>query len=500
MSRPLRILLVSAEIDPIASTGELGRSVSGLAKALKQGAVDARVIMPRYKQINLPAGSVTRLVEKFRIRSVNRFGELGIFRAELTPDVEVPVYLLDKDKYFARDAIYGAPQKAYDDNAERFSFFNLATLEALPQIGFYPDVIHCHDWHTGLIPVYLKTLFATNPLYAQMKTLFTIHDLLHQGWFPKDALQGTGLPDTVFTPEKIEFYGGVSFLKGGLGYADIITTESKRYAQEIQTKEFGRGFEGILQNRSKDLYGVLNGVEYKSYDPRLDAHIAFNYNKEEIGKKALCKQDLLHVCGWPNAPDRPLVAMIAPLHEEAGLDLLLELLPRVAELGIYLVFLHDGNVPHDRYAAALREFAARAPQDVRCYLEYQETLKHKILAGADLLLLPSKSEPCGVTQMYALKYGTIPVARATGGLDDTIVDFSADSGKGTGFKFAAYTCEALLAKLREALALYQSRDRWDLLQANAMRVNHSWVYSANKYVDLYHKLVLNKSKTPANLA
>ncbi len=492
MARPLRILIVSTELDPIASTGELGRSVGGLAKALKGLRVDVRVVMPRYPRINTNLFNMVRLVEKVRIQTFTRFGDMSIWRDEIPG--EVPVYLLEKEKYFDRDYIYGEPGQAYQDNAERFSFLSLAALEILAQIGFYPDVIHCHDWHTGLIPAYLKTVFHKDPLYSPIKTVFTIHNLIYQGRFSREALSVTGLPDTIYTPEGIEFYEEISFLKAGLIYADILTTESKRYSHEIQTKEYGRGFEGIFQQRSKDLYGIINGVEYKQYDPRLDPYILANYTKDEMEKKQSCKRDLLETCGFAQCPDMPVVGMIAAFEQEKGVDLLIETLDDMLNMYIRFVFLQEGHAQNDMYINALRELTEKHHARFKYYLTDDLALKHKILAGADILLIPSRSEPSGVLQLYALKYGTIPVVRATGGLDDTVVEFQPESGKGTGFKFTEYTPASLLAKLRDVLIVYHNESLWDLLRANAMRVDYSWVYTAKKYVKIY-KLAIERTRT-----
>lgn len=492
MSQPLKILLVSSEVNPIASTGELGRSVAGLAKALKSLGVDVRVAMPKYQNITTSVYGLVRLVPEMLIHSVERFKTSAIYRDELAGDV--PVYLIEKDRYFDREHLYGLPEQAYDDNAERFSFFNLATLEMCTQIGFFPDVIHCHDWHTGLIPAYLNTLFRNEPLYAPLKTLFTVHNLRHQGCFPREVLAITGLPESVFTPDGLEFYANVSFLKSGIVYADILSTESKRYSQEIQTEEYGRGLEGVFQLRSKDLYGVVNGVDYKKYDPEIDPYIVANYTKDDIEKKRRCKQNLLETCGLKPQPNKPLIGMIAPLYEEKGIDLLIDSFDQMMKLPIRFVFLNDLEYRDKTYAARLGELMAKYRKYVRCYTDYDEQLKHKIFAGADMLLMPFQTEPCGVTQMYALKYGTIPVVRVAGGLDDTVVGFQPDTGKGTGFKFTDYTPEALFSKLQEALSVYHNESLWDLLRTNAMRVNYSWVYSAKKYLDLY-KLAMGRGKS-----
>ena len=483
--------MVSAEVAPLASTGELGRSVGGLASALKPLGIDVRVVMPKYRGVKAAAFGLTRLVPKMKIRTVNRFGETAIYRDELPGDL--PVYLIEKDKYFEREYLHGPPGEAYEDNADRFCFLAICALEMCPQIGFHPDVIHCHDWHTGLIPAYLRTLFRQDPLYMPITTLYTIHDLIHQGRFSQEKLSLTGLPESVYTPEGLEFYGGISFLKAGIVYADVLNAESKRYSQEIQTPEYGFGFEGIFRDRSKDLYGVINGVDYKYYDPRLDSFIAANYTKDEIEKKRVCKRDLLEVCQFDLTVERPLIGMIAPFDEHKGIDLLIQVLADLEALDVQCIFLNNGLLRNNPYARRLTELAANHAAHVRCYPEYTQQLEHKILAGADLLLVPSKTEPCGVIQMYGLKYGTIPLVRATGGLDDTITDFTMESGKGNGFKFHDYTPAALLSKLREALAVYRNRSLWELVQANAMRADYSWVYSARKYLDLY-KVAMSKAK------
>jgi starch synthase len=363
----------------------------------------------------------------------------------------------------------------------------------LSQIGFYPEIIHCHDWHTGLIPAYLQTLFRHDPLYIPIRTLVTIHDLVHPGRFPRTKFEVTGLPDAVYTPEGIEFYGDFSFLKAGIVYADVLNTESKRYRQEIQTPEYGFGFQGLFQARSKDLYGVVNGVDYKHYDPRVDAFIAVNYTKDELERKRLCKQDLLKVCDFHQDVDLPLIGMIAPVDEQKGIDLLIRVLPEMVKLDLAYIFMNRDRFRDHKYLRTLNELAAQYGTRFRCYPDYVRSLEHKILAGADMLLVPSKTEPCGIIQMYSLKYGTIPLVRATGGLDDTIIDAFQDSSKGNGFKFYSYTPEALLTTLRDVLIVYRNRPLWELLQTNAMRVNYSWVYSAKKYLDLY-KIAMSKPR------
>ena len=492
MPIPLRVMLIASEAAPIISSGELGRAVGGLACALKKENVDVRIMIPKYQQLQTN-NSITRLAKDITLRASNRFRDIAIYRDELLPD-EVPVYLIERPRFFDREYIYGPPEQAYTDNADRFAFFNLAALEMFTQIGFFPDIVHCHDWHSGLIPAYLKTVFAQDPLYAPIKTLFTIYDMRHQGCFTMDAFDMTALPRSVLTPDGVEFYGKWSFLKAGLVYSDLLNTVSKQYRYEIQTPEFGWKMDGILQKRGKDLYGIINGVEYKPFNPRIDQFIISNYTSDTLEKKRECKEDILEFCGLDPAANRPLLAMIAPLYEEKGIDLLINALDRLMEFPIHLMFLNDLPYRNQRFADALETAFKRHPQFARCYLQFDESLKHRLLAGADFLLMPYQSEPCGVTQMYALKYGTIPLVRATGGLDDTVVDFMADSSKGTGFKFKEFNADALCGKLRDALAVYHNQPLWDLLQANAMRADYRWKYTALKYIDLYH-LLKNKAKT-----
>lgn len=494
MPVPLKVMIVAAEAAPLVSTGELGRAVGGLARALKRERIDVRLILPKYQKL-IESHSMKRLVPEMTLITMNRFKETAIYRDELTASEEVPVYLIEKARFFDRDTLYGPPGSSYSDNDDRFCFFNVAALETLRQIGFYPDIIHCHDWHTGLIPAYLKTLpaFSQDPMYAPIKSVFTVHDLLHQGCFPRSAFEQSGLPPSTFTPEGVEYYGQFSFLKAGVVFADLLNTVSKQYRYEIETPEFGRGMEGVFQQRSKDLYGVINGVEYKPFDPRIDPFILSNYTKVDLHKKHRCKRDILEFCGLERHIERPLVGMIAPMYREKGIELLVAAANQMMELPLQFIFLNDASYRYDPYAKLLGEMMAAHRKHVRCFTDYDEALKHKILAGADMILMPYQSEPCGVTQMYALKYGTIPVVRATGGLDDTVTEFSVESGKGTGFKFAAYTPEALCEKLREAIAVYQNEPLWELLQNNAMRADYSWEYTAKKYKDLY-LMLLNKGK------
>lgn len=494
MPAPLKVMIVAAEAAPLVSMGELGRSVGGLARALKRERIDVRLIIPKYQRL-INSHSMKRLVPEMTLITMNRFRETAIYRDELTASEEVPVYLIEKARFFDREYLYGPPENAYEDNADRFGFFNVAALETLRQIGFYPDIIHCHDWHTGLIPAYLKTIpaFSQDPMYAPIKSVFTIHDLRHKGCFPRETFFQTGLPPSIYTPEGVEFYGQFSFLKAGVVFADMLSTVSKQYRYEIETPEFGQGMEGVFQKRTKDFYGVINGVEYKPFDPRIDSFILSNYTKDDLHKKHRCKRDILEFCGMERHIERPLVGMIAPMYEEKGLDLLLKSAHCMMELPIQFIFVNDLPYRNEKFAAQLGEMMAAHRKHVRCFTDYDEALKHKVLAGADMILMPYQSEPCGVTQMYALKYGTIPVVRATGGLDDTITEFSVETGKGTGFKFAAYTTDALCEKLREALVVYDNQPLWELLQTNAMRANYSWEYTAKKYKDLY-LMLLNKGK------
>ena len=449
-----------------------------LPKALSRLGHTVRVVMPRYKLDKIEA-SAERLPGELRVPF--NFGER---RVEVYVDRsgEVPVYFIDAPEYFSRAKLYGET-----DDPERFAFFSRAVLELAKALGEHFDVIHLNDWMTGLAAAYLKTTYAGDPAFEGTKTLFTIHNIAFHGLFKLEELPKFGLPEWLNRAEGgLEFYQLGSALKAGLVFSDAVSTVSPRYAAEIQTPEFGEKFDGLLRSRRNDLFGILNGVDYDEWNPETDKLIAANYSADDLSGKLECKRDLLRAFGLPEDPDRPLIGCISRLSDQKGFDLILSVVDRMLESGTAFVLLGSGLETYERAFQALRD--ARRSQ-VGVYLGFSNDLAHKIEAGADMFLMPSRFEPCGLNQMYSLKYGTVPIVRAAGGLDDTIENFDHSALRGNGFKFYEYDSERLLEKIQEALAVYAEPDLWRALMLNGMRGDYSWTESARHYVELYQRLV-----------
>jgi starch synthase len=474
----LNILLAASEVVPYAKTGGLADVAGALPKAVARLGHNVRVVMPRYKLERIEA-ITERLPGELSVPF--NFGEHRV-AVYVDRTGEVPVYFIDAPEYFSRAKLYGE-----DDDPERFAFFSRAVLELAKALGERFDIIHLNDWMTGLVAAYLKTVYAGDPAFDGTKTLFTVHNLAFAGLFRPDQLQKFGLPDWIHrTDGGIEFYNLASALKAGLVFSDAISTVSPRYAAEIQTPEFGEKFDGLLRARRNDLFGILNGVDYDEWNPETDKYIAANYSVSDLSGKQECKRDLLSVFGLPEKLDRPLIGCISRLSDQKGFDLILSIADRMLDQGAAFVLLGSGEEVYERAFQALRE--ARRPQ-VGVYLGFSNELAHKIEAGADMFLMPSRFEPCGLNQMYSLKYGTVPIVRAAGGLDDTIENFDSTSLRGNGFKFHEYDSERLLETIIEALRVYSKQDLWRTLMLNGMRADFSWTRSARQYVELYQRLV-----------
>ena len=449
-----------------------------LPKALTRLGHDVRVVMPRYKLDKIEAVA-ERLPGDLRVPF--NFGERRV-AVYVDRSGEAPVYFIDAPEYFSRAKLYGDT-----DDPERFAFFSRAILELAKALGEHIDVIHLNDWMTGLVSAYMKTVYSGDPSFDGTKTLFTIHNLAFHGLFRPDDLQRFGLPDWINRAEGgIEFYQLASALKAGLVFSDAISTVSPRYAAEIQTQEFGEKFDGLLRARRHDLFGILNGVDYDDWNPETDTHIAANFSPDDLRGKLDCKRDLLHAFGLPDDLDRPLIGCISRLSDQKGFDLILSIADKMLEQGVAFVLLGSGLEAYERSFQALRD--SRRSQ-VGVYLGFSNELAHKIEAGADMFLMPSRFEPCGLNQMYSLKYGTVPIVRAAGGLDDTIENFDRSSFRGNGFKFYEYDSERLLEKIEEALLVYRERDLWQALMLNGMHNDFSWTESARHYAELYQRLV-----------
>ncbi len=481
----MKILLVAAEVAPFAKTGGLADVAGSLPKALKALGHDVRIMLPAYpwvtagvwgfrssgKTVKAEMGSETHLAEILE-------GKLG----------EVPVYLVKNDFYFDRPEIYGPPGGDYPDSARRFGFLAAASLEALKILAFQPAVIHCNDWHTAIIPGLLKTRYRADAFYKDMRTLYTIHNLGYQGVFPAGDLIDFGFEPWLLTEAGYLHDGKLNFMKGGICLADALSTVSRNYAREIQTPVAGCGLNELIKARQKQMYGILNGIDYEVWNPRTDAHLAqpFSLNTLENKKEnKLALQRELQLCEDPGVP---LLGLVSRLVEQKGIDILLPALPAFLQ-NQELQFIGLGT-GESRYEAQLQELAKTYPQQVRLELNYNEDLAHRIYAGADLLAVPSRYEPCGLSQLIGLRYGTIPIARATGGLADTVTDYATSGDKGNGFLFTESSPEALQTALRRALQVYAEKAAWQGLVKRAMSLDYSWKNSALEYLALYYKLTL----------
>ncbi|MDR3600518.1 MAG: glycogen synthase GlgA [Desulfosporosinus sp.] len=479
----MKIVFVIAEADPFVKTGGLGEVGGSLPAFLHKQGVDVRVIMPKYSAI----------AEHFRkdFKHLSHFDVPVAWRKQYCGLDElvyqgIPYYFIDNEYYFSRPSIYGE-----DDDAERFAFFSRAALESLIHIpGFKPDIIHCHDWHTALIPLMLKEFYCQEPLYYPIKTVFTIHNLKYQGIFSKEVLGDiVGLGMEYFTDEALEFYGAVNFMKAALLYADCITTVSPTYAQEIQSTYYGENLDGVLRKRSEFLMGILNGIDYQVYDPSKDPYIFMPYDNSPRATRAKGenKKHLQSAFGLPIREDRAVLGMVSRLVDQKGLDLLAHVMEEILALDVQIVILGTGD---NQYEQMLRYFTSKYPEKLAIRLEFSDKLAHEIYAGADLLLMPSRFEPCGISQMIALRYGTIPIVRETGGLKDTIIPYNKRTGAGNGFSFVNYNAHELLFTIQHALKIYQKDKKvWSKLCQNALTSDFGWDKSANAYIEIYESLI-----------
>ncbi len=491
MGESLRILFVASEAVPFAKTGGLGDVAGSLPKALKEMDCDIRVAIPYYRMAKKGDFDVSLLFEDVEI---SLFGEVlkdDIFFSEA--DGAIPLYLINKDEYFDREYLYGTSKGDYFDNVERFVYFSRMAFLLCKRLDFQPNVFHCNDWQTGLVPAYLKTMYTEDPFFSGTSSLFTIHNIAYQGIFHEKKLETTELRREVYHGGGIEYWGKINFLKAGIVFSDIINTVSRRYSQEIQTPEFGYGLDGVLRGRSEDLYGILNGADYGEWNPKTDPLIAANYDETDLSGKVKCKQDLLEEFNLPGSLNKlPLIAVISRLADQKGLDLLEEGIEELMKMDLGFVLLGTGN---ERYHQLFGRIAKEYPKKAGIKIAYDNTLAHKIEAGSDIFLMPSRYEPCGLNQMYSLRYGTVPLVRATGGLEDTIQDYKQKTGEGTGFKFYNYSSRDFLDTVRRALVVYRDRKSWKALMIRGMKADFSWQRAAREYVDLYKKAMGKRGKT-----
>lgn len=482
--RPLTIVFATAELSPLASTGGLGDVAAALPPALAALGHRVAVFLPLYRSVR---ERLRALAEVATISDRVYLGErFRIFAAE---GIDAPrLYLVEHDVFFDRDGVYGDRYGEFGDNLDRYAFFSRAVVEAMLALELRPDVVHLNDWHTALAAAHLRTHFHDHPLWSAATIVFTIHNLAYQGRFPADRLPVTGLPWDVFRPDLLEFYGGLNVIKAGIVYADAVTTVSPRYAEEIQTPEFGEGLDGLLRARRARLQGILNGVDERRWDPSSDPHIAARYDAANLEGKAHCKQALIEEMGIVASADTPIVGMVTRLTHQKGCDIVLgvadEIIAPPPEVGAALVLLGSGDAWLE---AGFRTLAGRCPGRISVRIGFDEALAHRIEAGADLFLMPSRYEPCGLNQMYSLRYGTVPVVRATGGLDDTVQDPPSSGSAGNGFKFRHPRGDALLAALARAVSLYRRPREWKSLMRRGMAEDFSWTRSARGYEELYER-------------
>jgi len=499
----VRVLFASSELNGFAKTGGLADVAASLPRALAQLGNSVAIVMPLYGIVRRAKIPLEKTGVALPVPMGPRVLACPLYRARL-PNSDVPVYLVEHQPFFERDdgsrrcGLYQETQPSgsktdYGDNAERFTFFCRAVLEAVPHVGFTPDILHANDWQTGLVPVYLAELYRSRPRYAAMRSVFTIHNMAFQGDFSRDAMKFNGLPQRLFDTGQIEYYNKVNFLKAGIVYADAVTTVSPTYAKEIRSPLFGCGLDGLLRGYSDKLTGIVNGVDYTDWDPATDSHIAANYLLETVfANKPACKADLQKQMHLPEEGKAPVLGLVARLAYQKGIDLVLSAAKGFIDLGCQLAILGEGE---PKYHAELRSLHDRFPDRVGLHLGFSEDLAHKVEAGSDLFLMPSRYEPCGLNQMYSQRYGTPPVVRATGGLADTVVNATEENlkaGTATGFSFGADTPAALYDTVKWALTLFRDRpaDFQQVVRA-AMALNWSWDRSAAEYEKLYRRLIMN---------
>jgi starch synthase len=480
--KQLKIMLASSEVVPFAKTGGLADVSASLPAAMASLGHQVRIVMPMYRSVMEGAFEIKELEESLEVPFIGRILKIKIFYSEIAPNLLI--YFIKRDEFFDRTMLYGTSEGDYLDNPERFIFFSRGTIDLCNLIGFHPDVFHCNDWQTSLVPVYLKSLYKNDSFFRKARTVFTIHNLAYQGVFPKEYMSISALPSELFSIKGLEFYEKMNFMKGGIAFSDVITTVSEKYAQEIQTPEYGYGLDGVLRDRSGDIYGVLNGVDYTEWNPESDPYIDANYSAKDLSGREKCKAELMRIFKLKGSEEFPIIGMTTRLADQKGCDILADAMDELMKMELFLVLLGQGDKKYEKQFA---ELGKRHKGRIGVKIAFDNVLAHKIEAGSDMFLMPSRYEPCGLNQMYSLKYGTIPIVRATGGLDDTVREFDPDTEKGNGFKFKEYSSKALIEAARKALAIYQNTESWLRLMKNAMKEDFSWKKSALKYEEIYNR-------------
>ena len=478
----MKILFVGAEAVPFISTGGLGDVLGSLPQAIASvnKNADVRVVLPLYQKIKEKYASELEYVGNTTVGLSWRNQYCGIYKCEMGG---VIYYFLDNEYYFKRGSVYGD----FDD-AERFAFFGKAVLDIMPVIDFYPDIMHTNDWQSASSVIYLKRKYFMNPYYCDIKTIYTIHNIDYQGIFSMSILGDVFGLDCFGDRSIVEYNGNINLTKGAIVCADVVSTVSQKYANEIQTEFYSSGLHYILHQYSDKLTGIVNGIDVNYYNPSNDTVIAEKFSSNDLSGKTECKRQLQEMCGLETNPDIPVVSMISRLASHKGFDLVKFILPEMLDLGIQFVLLGTGEYELEEYFKSIQ---ARYPDKVKVFLEFNKDLSKKIYAGSDIFLMPSKSEPCGLSQMICSAYGTVPVVRETGGLYDTIKPYNIYNGEGNGFTFANYNAHEMKDALQRAVELYNNKKKWTMLVKTAMETDFSWNVSANKYIEMYRN-VINK--------
>ncbi len=490
----LNIAFVSSEVVPFAKTGGLADVSGALPKVLSKLGHQVKVFLPKYKivddrKFNLADKKV--VVDRIPIGDK----ELGLeVESCKLGDSKVEYLFLKNDFYYLRDELYKDKNTGSDylDNDERFILLARGTLEVLKLLGWQPDIVHCNDWQSGLIPAYLKTVYQDEVFFKKTATLFSIHNLAYQGNFPAETFPKIGVDHGLFYPASpFEFWSKLSFIKAGICYADIINTVSPTYALEIQSgPEYGYGMEGILSTRKNDLFGIINGIDYDIWNPAVDKLIPYNFDTDDLSGKKKNKEELLKKNKLPLDKDRtPLIGIISRLADQKGFDLIAQISQRLLSLDLKIVILGTGD---EKYHRLFTDMQKKFPHKIKVNLTFDDRLAHLIEAGSDMFLMPSGYEPCGLNQLYSLKYGTVPIVRKTGGLADTIEDYNPLTGKGNGFSFQDYDAEKLLETIQRAINLYKNEKLWNKLMLTGMKQDFSWKSSAKKYLELYERALSKK--------
>ncbi len=485
----MNVLIVASEVVPFVKTGGLADVTGSLSRALRRVGVEADCVLPLYRAVDRNRFPLTQAGPSVRVPLGHR-EEVGTVE-ETDAGGGVRAFLVRNERYFDREFLYGTKDGEYADNCERFTFFCRAIMEWLGRTGRRYDVLHCNDWQSALLPAYGKTLYSHEDTIRDAATVFTIHNLGYQGLFWNHDLPLTGLGWDLFNPRGLEFFGKLNLMKAGLVFADILSTVSPTYSREIQTPEYGHGLDGVLYERREDLYGIINGIDDDEWNPATDRLIAARFSREDPSGKKACRADLLSEFGWTGPVEDPVIGMVGRLTAQKGLDLLVEIGEWLAGQRVRVVILGSGE---RTYEEAMAMLGRKYPDRISVRVAYDNRLAHKIEAGSDIYLMPSRYEPCGLNQIYSLKYGTVPIVRHTGGLADTVIDADEDPAGGTGFKFTGYNAAELKDAVSRALTAFADRPRWEWIARRGMEKDFSWGPSSREYVALYEKALRKRGR------